>query len=167
MLSMKKVMTTLTLFSLAASAQAFSHSTSEDRSRFEEREYTKAEPPLLSPSQYIERAKQAVHSWHKEVHFRKYEDGEVTRRFYRDAPPADRDIICVSFVTRDVLILPRATVPVFGAILVLTRKDLSKTYINQIYIGVQGWSSRLPTHIYATLAGSGSRATALTQSGCL
>jgi hypothetical protein len=74
------------------------------------------------------------------VLFRNYNDGEVTRRLYHDAPAADRDMICVAFIIREAVWIPRENVPVFPTILVLMRKDLSKIYINQIYIGAQGYS---------------------------
>lgn len=68
---------------------------SEDESRFTSDAYTKAEPGMLSPSEYIARAKVALHKHYKEIFFRQYNQPWVERRFYKDASPADRDIICV------------------------------------------------------------------------
>jgi hypothetical protein len=110
----------------------------QDRSRFEEHPYKTAEPGMLPPSVYIELAKQAVHRRYKDVHFNMYSDGKVTRRFYRDAPVADRDVICVQFgylgypsgggvIGRGFVFerAPQAS-PVIQA---LIRKDRSKIYL--------------------------------------
>jgi hypothetical protein len=144
-ISMGKIMTALILLSLATYAQA--GYSSEDRSRFQEHEYTKAEPGLLTPAEYIERAKQAVHGKYKDLHFNMYSDGKVKRRFYRNAPAQDRDMICVSFTYRDVVIPPGMNFPGFAVIRVLIRKDLSKIYINEDYVGAKGWSLRQPAII--------------------
>ena len=70
-----------------------------------------------------------------------YEEPFVARRFYRDAPPADRDIICVKFLYKGFQRAPvsgykRLPNP-FGmvkpALLVLLRKDRSKAYVNEVY----------------------------------
>jgi hypothetical protein len=143
----KKVVTTLIFLGLAAQALAQEYVSSEDRSRFSEQPYKEAEPGLLPPSAYIEMAKKAFHEKSKKLTFLKFSDGIVTRRFYRNAPPADRDIICVQFVYEEAiggggLIGPRGFIytrsdrptPVIQA---LIRKDLSKIYLKQIHYKAQ------------------------------
>jgi hypothetical protein len=91
----------------------------------------------------IEMAKKAFHEKSKKLTFLKFSDGIVTRRFYRNAPPADRDIICVQFVYEEAiggggLVGPRGFIytradrptPVLQA---LIRKDLSKIYLKRIH----------------------------------
>ncbi len=111
----------------------------EDRSRFTERSYPKAEPGMLPPGAYIEMAKKAVHSKSNDIHFRAFSNGIVTHRIYRNAPPADRDIVCVSFVYEGDLggggtisgefidMKANLATPVLQA---LIRKDGSKIYLN-------------------------------------
>jgi hypothetical protein len=131
----------LVFLGLAAHAVAQNYVSSEDRSRFREVPYKKAEPGMLAPAAYIHMAKNAVHSQTNEVHFNIYSDGIVTHRFYRNAPAADRDIICVRFVYQGVFsgggtigsgfIAQRAD-PAVPVIQALIRKDLSKTYLNRV-----------------------------------
>jgi hypothetical protein len=96
---------------------------------------------MLPPSAYIEMAKKAIHEKSK-VTFLHFSDGIVTRRFYRNAPPADRDIICVQFVYQGSLsgggligpgfVYSRADQPT-PVIQALIRKDRSKIYLKTIH----------------------------------
>ena len=135
--AMKKIVIALVLLGWASHVLAQLGS-SEDASRFKEEPYEKAEPGLLPPSAYIEMAKKALHRQIKDVRLTMYSDPAVTRRLYHDAPPKDRDIICVEFVFRD-FIKGGAyhnggkSSPIVPAILVLFRKDLSKIYVNVNY----------------------------------
>ncbi|HEY2713842.1 MAG TPA: hypothetical protein VGI60_15110 [Chthoniobacterales bacterium] len=114
---------------------------SEDESRFTARDYTQTEPGLLSPKAYIEIAKKALRDRYKDIAFHDYEEPFVKRRFYKDASPPDREIICVKFVYSEptsppgqlAVRFPPAKGPVFPVLLVLIRKDLSKVYVNEVY----------------------------------
>jgi hypothetical protein len=138
----KKFLPALVFLGVAAHAVAEDYVSSEDTSRFQEQPYRAAEPGMLPPSAYIEMAKKAAHQKSAKVTFLMYSDGIVTRRFYRNAPPADRDIICVQFVYEGAvsgggligrgLIYSRADRPT-PVIQALIRKDLSKIYLNRIY----------------------------------
>jgi hypothetical protein len=145
--SMKKLVTACIVLGSAISALAEfqgylprPYLSSEDQSRFREEPYNKAEPGILPAAAYIERAKQAVRTQYKDVHFNMFSDGIISHRFYSNAPAADRDIICVAFVYRDVILgrgnsgFPDAYGPFKRVILALIRKDLSKIYVNQIYL---------------------------------
>lgn len=95
---------------------------------------------MLSPDEYIELAKNAIHSHFKNVHFNIFTDGVVSHRFYRNAPPADRDIICVTFLYQgkisgggligggNIITNPDPLIP---GIVALIRKDRSKIYVNE------------------------------------
>jgi hypothetical protein len=135
-------LTALVFMGLAAHALAQQYVTDENRSRFSERPYKSAEPGMLAPSAYIELAKKAVHKMDSEILFREFSDGVVFRRFYRDAPPADRDIVGVAFVYGGQIsgggeigggfvYLKEAKRPV---IMVLMRKDRSKIYVNLAHL---------------------------------
>src|ERR1700730_18394350 len=91
-------LTALVFMGLAAHALAQQYVTDENRSRFSERPYTSAEPGMLPPSAYVELAKKAIKKMDNEILFRDFTDGVVFRRFYKDAPAADRDIVGVAFV---------------------------------------------------------------------
>lgn len=134
-------MAALVFLGLAAHAVAQNYVSSEDRSRFREQAYKGAEPGMLPPSAYIELAKKAVHGQSKTLTFHMYSDGIVTRRFYRNAPAADRDMICVQFVYEGVVsgggtigrgFIAQRDDPPIPVIQALIRKDLSKIYLNQI-----------------------------------
>ena len=137
----KKVVVTLVFLGLAAHAVAQDYVSSEDTSRFREKPYEAAEPGMLPPSAYIEMAKKAFHEKSK-VTFLHFSDGIVTHRFYRNAPPADRDIICVQFVYQGSIsgggLIGRGFIamnadqptPVIQA---LIRKDRSKIYLNTVH----------------------------------
>jgi hypothetical protein len=137
----KKIIAAIVFVGLAAHAVAEDYVSSEDRSRFSEQPYKAAEPGMLPPSAYIEMAKKAVHEKSK-VTFLNFSDGIVTRRFYRNAPPADRDIICVQFVYQGSLsgggligrgfIATEADQPT-PVIQALIRKDRSKIYLKAIH----------------------------------
>jgi hypothetical protein len=128
----------------AAHAVAQEYTTDETR-HFTERPYKKTEPGMLSPAAYIELAKKAVKKYDSEVLFREWQDGVVVHRFYRDAPPEDRDIIGVAFVyAGDIsgggtvgglvggfIYMRDAKRPV---IMVLMRKNLSKIYVNLAHL---------------------------------
>jgi hypothetical protein len=129
----------LTLPALAA----VNNVTDEDRSRFVERMYEKTEPGLKSPAEYIEIAKKAVHSQYgAHVPLSTLSDGMVTYRTYRNAPKADRDIICVSFVYKAQMggggiigtgFITSNAAPARPIVLALIRRDLSKIYVNIVH----------------------------------
>ena len=91
-------------------------------------------------------AKKAVHERAKKVSFVQFSDGIVTRRFYHNAPAADRDIVCVQFVYEGVVsggglvgrgfIAMKADRPT-PVIQALIRKDLSKIYLKRINYKLQ------------------------------
>ena len=122
---------------------AVNNVTDEDRSRFVERMYEKTEPGLKSPSEYIEIAKKAVHSQYGAgVPLSSLSDGMVTYRIYRDAPKADRDIICVSLVYKASMggggligrgFITSKAAPARPIVLVLMRRDISKIYVNVVH----------------------------------
>src|ERR1700719_2301053 len=85
------------LLALLAEANAERYST-EDESRFRSQPYDKAEPGMMAPAVYITTAKVALHKRFAQFDSSTYEEPFVTHRFYRDAPAADRDIICVTFL---------------------------------------------------------------------
>ena len=135
-------LTALIFMGLAAHALAQEYVTDENRSRFTERPYKSTEPGMLPPAAYIELAKKAVHKMDKDILFREFTDGVVFRRFYRDAPAADRDIVGVAFVYAgqisgggtiggDFIDMKAAVRPV---IMVLIRKDRSKVYVNVAHL---------------------------------
>ncbi len=129
-------------FTACAVAQEY---TTDETRHFTERPYKKTEPGMLSPAAYIELAKKAVKKYDSEVLFREWQDGVVVRRFYRDAPPEDRDIVGVAFVyAGDIsgggtvgglvggfIYMRDAKRPV---IMVLMRKNLSKIYVNLAHL---------------------------------
>jgi hypothetical protein len=134
-------MAALIFVGLAAHAVAQEYVTDENR-HFTERPYKTAEPGMLSPAAYIELAKKAVKKMASEIVFREFADPVVFRRFYRDAPPADRDIVGVAFVyAGDIsgggmigggfVYMRDAKRPV---IMVLIRKDRSKIYVNLAHL---------------------------------
>lgn len=137
---MKNLLTAFLLLALVAQARADRYST-EDESRFRATDYKKAEPGMLAPAQYIERAKAALRKRYQDIRLSEYPDPSVTRRTYTDAPPADRDVICVKFFYYELIKapvsvlkrLPAPDFPVRPVILVLMRKDLSKIYVNEVY----------------------------------
>lgn len=96
---------------------------------------------MLSPAAYIERAKKALRTRYADIRLPAYDTPLVFRRFYSDAPPADRDVICVRFAYKEMVKppfpaakkLPNPQMMVRPALLVLIRKDLSKTYVNEVY----------------------------------
>jgi hypothetical protein len=125
---------------LSAHANAERYST-EDESRFQSQAYDKAEPGMMAPADYIKTAKVALHKRYAQFDSSIYEEPFVTHRSYRDAPPADRDIMCVTFLYKGFMRTPvsgykRLPDP-FGmvkpALLVLLRKDRSKAYVNEVY----------------------------------
>ena len=138
-------LTAVVFMSLAAHAFAQDYVTDENRSRFSERPYKSAEPGMLPPSAYIELAKKAVKKMDNEILFRDYQEGVVFRRFYKDAPAADRDIVGVAFVyagqisgggtigglVGGFIDMKAAVRPV---IMVLIRKDRSKIYVNVAHL---------------------------------
>ena len=128
------------LLVLSARANAERYST-EDESRFRSQPYDKAEPGLMAPGDYIATAKTALHKRYAQFDSSSYDAPFVTHRFYRDAPAADRDIICVSYFYKGLIKTPisaykRLPAPqslVKPALLVLLRKDRSKAYVNEVY----------------------------------
>ena len=130
------------LLGLAAPANAQEYASSEDRSRFTETPYKKQEPGLLAPSAYVNIAKDAIrHASNKQFRLRTFSDPVVSRRIYRNAPPADRDIVAVQFVYQGDLgggglvgpgfIYTRKSLPV-PVVQALIRKDGSKVYLNVV-----------------------------------
>jgi hypothetical protein len=125
---------------VAASALANWYST-EDESRFRSQPYAKAEPGMLTPAAYIDRATKALRTRYNDIRLAAYDTPRVTRRHYADAPAADRDVICVEFPYKELIKPPlpaakRLPAPEFMArpvLLVLIRKDLSKIYVNEVY----------------------------------
>lgn len=96
---------------------------------------------MLPPDAYIERAKRALHTRYPDIRLAAYNTPLIFRRFYSDAPAADRDIICVRFAYKEMVKppfpaakkLPNPQMMVRPALLVLMRKDLSKVYVNEAY----------------------------------
>jgi hypothetical protein len=137
---MKRLLAVCLFFGLISQGITDQYST-EDESRFRSEPYTKAGPGMLTPAAYIERAKAALHKRYKNFGLAAYNDPVVTRRFYLDAPPADRDVICVEFDHKEPIKTPLAAAKrlpnpqwiVTPALLVLLRKDLSKIYVNEVY----------------------------------
>jgi hypothetical protein len=137
-------LTALILVGLAVHAVAQEYTTDEKR-HFTERPYKTAEPGMLTPAAYIELAKKAVRKMDSEILWRDFQEGVVFRRFYKDAPPADRDIVGVAFVyagqisgggtigglVGGFIDMKAAVRPV---IMVLIRKDRSKIYVNVAHL---------------------------------
>lgn len=129
-------------FAPALACMAPNFVSSEDHSRFDEYSYKKAEPGMRSPGDYIAFAERAIGSKYKDVFLTKdFHTPVVTRRFYRNAPKEDQNIICVSYVYSrpisgggqigpgGIFMKPNAPVPILQA---LIRKDGSKVYVNVI-----------------------------------
>jgi hypothetical protein len=135
-------LTALVFISLSAHAFAQQYVTDENRSRFIERPYQSTEPGMLSPAAYVDIAKKAIHQMDKDILFRDFQDGVVFRRFYKDAPPADRDIVGVAFVYAGQIsgggTIGGGFIEMKGAvrpvIMVLIRKDRSKVYVNLAHL---------------------------------
>jgi hypothetical protein len=138
---MKTILAIFVSAILTLHASALVQYSSEDISRFRSKDYTKAEPGMLKPVEYVERAKKALQLRYKELDFKKIKLAGVTHRFYSDAPPADKDIICVTYVYQQLLTaksesggdLPAGRNKVIPALLVLIRRDLTKVYVNEVY----------------------------------
>jgi hypothetical protein len=97
---MKKPIFLLLLLLGSPSLFAASVTSDEDRSRFVERLYDKAEPGLRAPQEYLARAKKVISEKYPQVALVDFADGVVTLRTYRNAPKADREMICVNFAAR-------------------------------------------------------------------
>jgi hypothetical protein len=133
----------LILFLNAASLIAATVVSDEDRTRFVERIYSKTEPGLRSPEEYIALAKKMVVAKYPDVAFVDFADGIVTYRTYRNAPKAEHEMICVNlayhrsmgyhgFIGHGGLFSAGDTErPV---LLVLMRRDLSKVYIRVVHL---------------------------------
>ena len=142
-------LTALVFIGLTAHAFAQQYVTDENRSRFIERPYKSTEPGMLTPAAYIDLAKKAIKKMDSDILFREWTDGVVFRRFYKDAPPADRDIVGVAFVyggqisgggtigglVGGFIDMKAAVRPV---IMVLIRKDRSKIYVNVAHLKERG-----------------------------
>jgi hypothetical protein len=138
---MRTTLVLLALVLLTLPASALMQYSSEDISRFRSKDYPKAEPGMLKPSEYVKRADKALHQRCPSLDFTKIKLGGVTHRFYTDAAKSDRDIICVTFIYQQLVAAhtegggtldPKKNALIPG-ILVLIRKDLSKIYINGVY----------------------------------
>jgi hypothetical protein len=105
-----------------------------------ERLYEKPEPGWHAPGEYVAIAKKAAHSQYgSTIMFSHFSDGVVSRRTYRNAPKADRDMICVSFIYEGSLstgglissgMIYTGATPARPILIVLMRRDLSKIYVN-------------------------------------
>ena len=125
----------------AVECMAINFVSSEDRSRFSEESYKKAAPGMRSPAEYAAMASRAITSKYDVFLDKEYTAPVVTRRYYRDAPKADQDIICVSYVfrrllggggthgTNGIFSKPNQDRPVLQA---LIRRDGSKIYVHMI-----------------------------------
>jgi hypothetical protein len=102
---MNKLLAVCVFFCLISQATADRYST-EDESRFTSQPYTKAESGMLTPTAYIEKAKAALHTRYNDIRLAAYSAPLVFHRFYRDAPLADRDIICVRFAYKELVAAP-------------------------------------------------------------
>src|SRR3712207_6811969 len=97
---------------LAAETLAAERYSTEDESRFRDEPYTKAEPGMVSPSAYIERAKKALHVRYRDIRMTAYDSPpRVSRRLYKNAPAADREIICVKFLYKELIKPPLSALP--------------------------------------------------------
>jgi len=114
---------------------------SEDQSRFTEESYKQAAPGMPPPAAYISLAEKAINKKYDVALEKDFHNPVVTRRFYRNAPKEDQDIICVSYVYKHLLgggfrikgnsvtTGSKEPMPVLQA---LIRKDRSKVYLNVI-----------------------------------
>src|SRR4051794_34303180 len=141
-------LTALIFVGFAAHAVAQDYVTDEKR-HFTERPYKTAEPGMLTPAAYVELAKKAVKQMYSDILWREFADPVVFRRFYRDAPPADRDMVGVAFVyagqisgggtigglVGGFIDMKAAVRPV---LMVLIRKDRSKVYVNVAHLKERG-----------------------------
>ena len=142
---MRTLSVLLALALLTRPASALMQYTSEDISRFRSKDYPKAEPGMLKPSEYVARANKVLHERYPGFDYTKIKLGGVTHRFYTDAPKRDRDIICVTFIYQQLVpahlegggTLAPAKTGLIPGILVLIRKDLSKIYVNGVYYQYQ------------------------------
>ncbi len=135
------ILAVVIIFGWAMEGMAINFVSSEDRSRFTEDSYKKAAPGMRSPAEYAALASKAISSKYDVFLEKEFAAPVVTRRFYRDAPKSDQDIICVSYVFRRILggggttgpngifNNPNQPRPVLQA---LIRKDCSKIYVNLI-----------------------------------
>ena len=125
------------LASVVCFTQAQALNTDEDRSRFVEKPYKPSLPGMASPDVYVQLARKTIKDADPHFLFREFSDPIVTYRIYRDAAPADRDIIAVQFIHQGTggeggfVMIKRGTmgIPVVQA---LIRKDRSKIYINVV-----------------------------------
>ncbi|MDQ2659729.1 MAG: hypothetical protein M3Y03_04840 [Verrucomicrobiota bacterium] len=140
---MKQLLIALALLGLVSRGLADNYSGDEDHSRFTEESYTKQAPGFLTPAAYIAIATKACHDkTHNEFHLRSFSDAIVTRRFYRNAPASDRDIIAVQFIYQGDLsgggsisqnVLNQREVPATPVLQALIRKNGSKVYLNMFH----------------------------------
>ncbi len=129
-------------FGWITAGAAQQYTSTEDRTRFQEKPYKQAEPGMLPPAEYVAFAEKAIHKRYPKVHLdMDFDDGVVTHRHYRNAPAADQDIICVQFVYRKPLgggwyrnrsyLRSGADQPI-PVLQALIRKDGSKVYVNAV-----------------------------------
>ncbi len=141
---MRKSALLLILFLSAAPLIAAPVASDEDRTRFVERLYDKTEPGLRSREEYIALAKKFIKRKDPNVPFVDFADPVVTYRTYRNAPKADRKMICVNFAYLTST-TSHGTLGGNGGtflmqdtqksvLLVLMRPDLSKVYINVVHL---------------------------------
>ncbi len=141
---MKKSASLLILFLTATSLFAATIVSDEDRTRFVEQLYDKTKPGLRSPEEYVAIAKKMVKTKYPDVAFVDFDDGVVTYRIYRNAPKADREMICVNFAYHStsgshgyiggvggLFLMGDTKKPV---LLVMMRRDLSKVYIRVVHL---------------------------------
>jgi hypothetical protein len=139
---MRKPIFLLSLLLGSTSLLAASVVSDEDRSRFVERLYNKAEPGLRAPQEYVALAKKVISEKYPKVALVDFADGIVTLRTYRDAPKADREIVCVNFAARSNdshgmmggSYFFQMTEGGKAVLLVLMRPDLSKVYTRVVHL---------------------------------
>ena len=78
---MNKLSVVSVILCLATQALANWYST-EDESRFRSQPYAKAEPGMLTPAAYIERAKKALRARYSDIRLGTYDAPRLTRRHY-------------------------------------------------------------------------------------
>jgi hypothetical protein len=139
---MRKPIFLLLLLVGATSLFAANVTSDEDRSRFVERFYEKAEPGMRTPQEYIALAKKTISERYPNLALVDFADPIVTLRTYRGAPKGQGEIICVNFahtsnggshgvVGGRNFIVTDTSKPV---LLVLMRPDLSKVYVKLVHL---------------------------------
>ncbi len=138
---MKLTLVSLLFASMVRFAQAQAFISDEEQSRFSEKSYKTALPGMAAPAAYIALAKKSIKGADSQILFRQFSDPVVTYRVYRNAPPADREIIAVQFVYEGSLsaggtisryAISMRAIPGVPVLQALIRKDCSKVYLHVI-----------------------------------